>query len=669
MGQLRRYIAERPSLQRMLMAASLLSIGSALPRSSVADVSLPQILGDNMVLQRHQPIRIWGMASPGERVRVAFRGESAVRTQADQRGNWRVTLLPRAAGGPLELSVVGRNSLTIRNILMGDVWIASGQSNMEFSLHETDTGAAAVAAAADSQLRLFRVTHDACARPKSDVLPATWFPATAQSAGDFSAVAFLFAKQLRQRYHVPIGVVEAAWGGTYAESWMSADALQRFPEYRERLRSLRSFTARDETEYVHYVDHKARWNAAHRTEDRGTGEQRAIWADPQFEVANWRLLELPRPDSAWGMDFDGFDGSVWYRRTLTIPPAMAGQDLELHLGVPYHTGQAFYDGRPIEAVSAPAGVYRVAGDRVHAGLTTIAQRVTGSGGFIMLSGKPEDMFARGAGANLPLAGPWSYQPGADLAEFPKPPPLARFYGFPGITVLSNAMIEPLTPLRIKGVIWYQGESNVGAAESYRQLFPALIRDWRRRWESDFSFLFVQLAGYSPDPSQPAEAPWAELREAQQAALQLPHTGMATAVDLGVVDNVHPTNKRDVALRLELAAARVAYDEEVLASGPTLRATQIEGSKVRVHFDHVGSGLMAKDRYGYPRGFAIAAHEGVFVWAKAVIDGPDVLVFSDAISKPERVRYDWANTPDGNLYSKDGLPAVPFRSDSPSAMGR
>ena len=633
---------------------------------ALADVKLPQMIGDNMVLQRAQELRIWGWASPGESVRVRFAG-SSVAAKSDATGRWAVMVKPQTAGGPYEMVITGRNTIKLRNILIGDVWVASGQSNMEFSLKEADTGAAAVAAAHDSQIRLFRLQHAASTKPQSDVLPAAWQVAAPDTVGDFSAVAYLFAAQLRERFHVPIGLIESSWGGTYAESWMSAEALQHFPDYADRLRQLRAFTPKDEAEYARYLKEKLDWNRGHRPEDRGTVGGRPVWADPNLDERDWVPVALPRPDSAWGTDYDSFDGTVWYRHDISIPPEAAGKDLELHLGSAFQSVQIYYDGEPVMPLSASAGSYRVTGNRVHAGRSVITQRLTGSSGYIMISGKPEDLYAQAGHTRISLAGPWLNRTGPDLGAFPRSPALALYYGFPGIVVLYNSMIEPLTPFHIKGVIWYQGESNVGAAVLYRQLFPALILDWRKHWGAELPFLFVQLAGYSSDPADPSDAPWAELREAQQAAVALPRTGMATAVDIGNMEDVHPKNKQEVAQRLALVAAGVAYGEDVLASGPTFKSMQVEGERIRVHFDHTGTGLIAKDRYGYPRGFAVAPRGGPYRWARATIDGTDVVVYSDEVAAPIALRYSWANTPDGNLYNREGLPAIPFRTDGPSSI--
>ena len=648
-------------------AASILTLALA-ATSTWADVRLPAFVGDNMVLQRDQDLRITGTATPGESVRVTFRGETAVAVAA-AKGCWSVRLRRQAAGGPYEMVVSGRNTLKLTNILVGDVWIASGQSNMEFSLSDSAQGAAAVAAARDPGIRLFRVPHDVSSLAQHDVLPAAWQESSPSAAADFSAVAFLFARELRALHHVPIGVIESAWSGSSIESWMSAQSLRQFPEYAHRLRALETITPQNESTYRTYANVKARWNAAHRAEDRGMVEGRALWADPAFDATPWPLIDVPRPDSAWGVDFDGFDGTVWLRRDVEIPRAFSGLDLELHLGAPFRNAEVFYDGKPIEAVAPDAGTYRVIGERVHSGRTVLAQRLTGSNGYLMLSGKPQDVYARAREARLPLAGLWSYHTGADLTDLPKLVLLGTQDGFPGVAVLSNAMIEPFAATSIKGVIWYQGESNVGAPDLYRRLFPALIQDWRRRWHAEIPFLFVQLAGYGSDPHEPGDSSWAELREAQQGALLLPRTGMASAVDLGDSVNVHPKNKLDVARRLARAARRVAYGENTVASGPEFRSMRLEADRLRVRFAQTAHGLVVHDRYGYPRGFAIAAKEGPFMWAHATIDGNDVLIWNDAVRRPSRVRYGWANTPDGDLYNSEGLPAVPFRSDRPADYNR
>jgi sialate O-acetylesterase len=280
-------------------------------------------------------------------------------------------------------------------------------------------------------------------------------------------------------------------------------------------------------------------------------------------------------------------------------------------------------------------------------------------------GDASDMYAEIDGARIPLAGIWTFQPGPDLSELPEPPALAAFKTpFPQEpSILFKAMIAPLTRFNIKGAIWYQGEDNVGRARQYRALFPSLIRDWRTQWGTELPFLFVQLAGYGSDPEEPADSPWAELREAQASALRLPRTGMATAIDVGDVADIHPRNKQAVAQRLALAAAKVAYHTAVIHSGPTYREMRIEGAAVRLTFSYRGTGLCVGDASDMLRGFAIAGTDGRFVWAQARLDGLDVIVWSDTVLHPVTVRYDWANTPNGNLYNREGLPAVPFRTDT------
>ena len=653
-----------------MCGVTFLLLGAAVATAPAgAEVRLAPQFSSHMVLERDRPIILWGTAQPRERLTLRFR-KSSVRTRADMTGHWRARLPAQSAGGPDSLTIWGTSKVVLEDVLVGDVWLASGQSNMEFALKAARGGAAAVDAARDPAIRLLRIEHAVSARPTDGVETHGWAVASPSTVGDFSAIAYLFARELRRHVSVPIGLIESAWGGTYIESWMSAKALEPFHEYSDRLRVLGSITRSDEIEYRRYAQDKQSWLAAHRTEDRGVARGHPLWADPTFDASRWPRLHVPRPDSAWGHDFGGYDGTVWFRRELEVPEVCDGRDLELHLGVPFQKVEVYFDGRPAETLVSTQGTYRVSSEYVHRGRATITQRLTGADGYIMLSGRDESVFAACSTAHVALAGDWAYQTGADLAGFPapaEPVKLADFYGFPGITVLSNAMIRPLAPTPIKGVIWYQGESNVGAAALYRRLLPAMIRDWRAMWQDTWPFLLVQLPGYSHDPAEPDSSEWASLRESQQAALALPNTGMATTVDLGDPEDVHPRNKKEVAERLARVARRIAYGETLEDSGPAFSSLALEGTRARVHFSHARGGLRVHDRYGYVTGFAVAARGGRFVWAQARIEGEDTVVWSDAVSEPTAVRYDWADTPDGDLYNEDGLPAVPFRTDATEAV--
>jgi sialate O-acetylesterase len=639
------------------------------------DVRLPALIGDEMVLQRDVSLPIWGWAEPGETIAIKFHGMTRT-TTANKSGRWSVRFGPYAAGGPYEMTIQGRNSLSVHGILIGDVWLASGQSNMEFPLKPegdwmrgVNNAEQEIASARFPSIRLFKVHKIVRFSATDDVDADSWIAASPESAADFSAVAYLFGRELHRRYGVPIGLIEAAWGGTVAEAWVSEAGLRPFPEFQESLRSMR-FAGESSLHVANerYVKRKAAWNNVHGAEDRGLSNGRAQWADPAFDTGAWPRMDEPqqKPISALG----GFDTTVWFRRDVMIPDDEAGSPARVHLVTAGKSDITYFNGEMIgqtDGWEKPRD-YLVPSNLVRGGRNVIASRMTGEQGYIgfLDFDNPNKLNFEVAGQKLPLAGAWSYQPGPDLTEMPRPSrtlSLALDHNRPA--ALFDSMIHPLVNFRIKGVIWYQGEANAddhGRAEQYRALFPALIQDWRKQWGFNVPFLFVQLAGYGHNKSQPAEYPWAELREAQSMALSLPDTGMATAIDLGEEDDIHPRDKQDVAHRLALVAARVVYGENIVDSGPMFQSMKIIGSLARITLTDLGDGLRIDDKYGYIRGFEIAGSDGEFQWAQARLDGREILVDSPGVAQPVAVRYDWSNTPDGNLFNEEGLPTVPFRTD-------
>ncbi len=458
---------------------------------SVAETGLPRIFSDHMVLQRNAEVRIWGWDRPGEDVTVRMAGQHhTVRTGDD--GTWEASLSPMDAGGPYEMDIEGSGSVSFKDILVGEVWVCSGQSNMEWSVRQSADAGKEIQAAVFPEIRLFTVPRRIAVNPKDDLEEGQWLVCSPETVSSFSAVAYYFGRHLHVEKGIPVGLIHSSWGGTVAETWISRESMEEMEDFHDVLAQSGSFD----------------------------------------------------PDS-----------------------------LALR-GVRY-------------------------------------------------------------GPNM----------------------------FPGL--LFNGMIAPITDFSVRGAIWYQGESNAGRAYQYRRLFPLLIRDWRKQWDNDdMPFLFVQLANYMAALEKPEESEWAELREAQTMALALPNTGMAVAIDIGEADDIHPGNKQDVGLRLALAARNVAYGEEIVSSGPLYSHMKPGGDRIRIVFDHTGGGLVAKGRYGYLKGFAIAGEDRVFHWARAYIDGNEVVVYSDKVSEPVAVRYGWANNPeDANLYNLEGLPASPFRTDS------
>ena len=651
-------------------SAWLLAAGAA-----GADIRLPRLVGDNMVLQRDAPLKLWGWADPGERIQMRFRNQLR-RTTADAGGAWSVTLAAVSAGGPYQMQLIGKHAVTLHNILVGDVWLASGQSNMEFPLRRqggfggVNNAEHEVSGAYFPRLRLLLVNKETALKPKSDVTSQGWQAVIPATAANFSAVAYLFGRELQQRYRVPIGLIESSWGGTPAESWTSDLGLQRLPYFAASIERRSLIDARALADYDQYLASRNDWYRLHGREDRGRVDGQDLWAAAPYQAIDWPTTTEPQP---WPLKTTkDFDGTMWYRKTLDIPESLAGSPLRLHLTSLLQADTTYFNGSRVGTTTGEIAErdYPVPAQLVQPGSNVITVRISGeyaSGdGYVGMLGEAADLYAQIGSETLPLAGTWSYQAGPDVTALPDPPPLAEFMSrYPQApALLYNAMIAPLTGYRIKGVIWYQGEANANRAVQYRVLFPAMIRDWRSHWGYEFPFLFVQLAGFGRQKPQPADYPWAELREAQAAALALPHTGMAVAIDIGNASDIHPKNKQDVAHRLVLAAELAAYSEHIVPSGPSYRSMQIEGNRIRLNFAGIGSGLELKDPRDGVRGFSIAGDDAHFVWARARLEGNEVLVSADAVSAPVAVRYDWGNTPDGNLYNREGLPAAPFRTDAP-----
>ena len=631
-----------------------------------AEVRLPSIIGDNMVLQRGVKVRIWGKANVGERITVTFDRKS-VDTVADAQGRWQVWLGPLKAGGPSELTIKGDNVLTIKNVLVGEVWICSGQSNMEWALVNTVDGAEAVAQANYPEIRLFTVEHNTATSALEDV-QGRWVVTTPEDAGSFSAVGYFFGREIYQQVKVPIGLINTSWGGTPAEAWTALEALRSSPELKPILdRYESSLNAGPQTKQA-YERALAEWEEKNLYLDSENKGEAQGYADPATSTVDWSKMDLPKQFETAGLLIDGV---VWFRKVVDVPATWAGKDLVLNLTAIDDYDITYFNGKKIGSTGRETPnsymvprKYVVPGSLVRSGQNVIAVRVfdrAGEGGF----GRGGEMSLRGAGGEeISLRGDWSYK--VELALEPKrpdwgsrPEPVgASNQNSPG--VLYNAMLAPLVPFSIRGAIWYQGESNAGRAYQYRTLFPTMIRNWRSVWGYGFPFYFVQLPNWRARQDQPGESDWAELREAQAMTLREPHTGMAITIDVGDGDDLHPRNKLDVGRRLATLALANVYGKEIIPSGPLFDRFKVEGNKVRISFKY-GQGLKTSDG-GPVKGFAIAGADRRFVWAEARIEGDTVVVSTPGIQKPVAVRYGWADNPLVNLYNKAGLPASPFRTD-------
>jgi len=634
-----------------------------------AEVRLPAILGDNMVLQQATKVRIWGKARPGERMIVTFQNKST-EAVADAKGSWQVFIGPLKSGGPAELTVKGENVLTIKNVLVGEVWLCSGQSNMEWPLANTIGATETMAQANYPEIRMFRVEHHTSAEPLSD-LEGHWIVTTPDEVAHFTAVGYFFGRELYQRLKVPIGLINSSWGGTPAEAWTSHEALVASPELKpilDRYEASLNMLPQAKESYARALE---QWEEKNLYIDAGNKGEALGYADPATPTADWSKMDLPQQFETAGMLIDG---AVWFRRVLELPAVWAGKDLVLNLTPIDDQDVTYFNGKKVGSIGRETPnsymvprKYVVPGALVHGGKNVIAVRVfdsAGEGGFSR--GGAMSIGPAGAAESevISLRGAWDYK--VELALEPKHPDWGSRPEAVGVSnqnnpsVLYNAMIAPIVPFAIRGAIWYQGESNAGRAYQYRTLFPIMIRNWRSAWGTEFPFYFVQLANWHANKAEPDESDWAELREAQTMTLREPQTGMAVTIDIGDENDIHPRNKLDVGRRLAAWALAGTYGQKVVPSGPLFDRFSIEGDKIKIRFKH-GAGLKSIDG-GTVKGFAIAGEDRKFVWADARIDGDSVIVSSPKAMKPFAVRYGWADNPIANLYNSAGFPASPFRTD-------
>jgi len=653
--------------QRFFKLVPLLFVLSAAV-STRAEVRLPAVISDNMVLQQGMKVRIWGSANPGEHVTVTFDKKSSHAT-ADAKGHWQVFIGPLKAGGPFELTVKGDSVLNVKNVLVGEVWICSGQSNMEWPLVNTIGGEQAVAEANYPEIRLFKVEHNTAASPLTDV-QGHWVVTTPDEAAHFSAVGYFFGRELHQRLKVPVGLIDSSWGGTPAEAWTSREALLSSSDLKPILdRYESSLNALPQAKEA-YAQALAQWEEKNLYLDAGNKGEALGYADPAAPVADWSRMDLPKQLETAGLLIDG---AVWFRKVLELPESWSAKELVINLPPIDDHDVTYFNGTKIGATGRETPnsymvprKYVVPASLVHPVRNVIAVRVFDSAGEGGFSRGAMSIGPKGAADSeaVSLRGVWNYK--VEQALEPKHPDWGTRPEAIGVSnqnnpsVLYNAMIAPLVPFAIRGAIWYQGEANAGRAYQYRTLFPVMIRDWRKAWGSVFPFYFVQLASWHANKALPDESDWAELREAQTMTLREPQTGMAVTIDIGDENDIHPRNKLDVGRRLAALALADTYAQKVTASGPLFDSFSVEGPRVRIRFKY-GAGLKTIDGSAL-KGFSIAGDDRRFVWADARLDGDTVIVSSPTVSKPVAVRYGWADNPIVNLYNKAGLPASPFRTD-------
>ena len=620
---------------------------------------------DHAVLQRTAPIPVWGTTTPGATVTVTFARASPVIAHAGRDGRWQATLSALPAGGPYTLTAASSAGTrqTVRDILIGDVFLCSGQSNMEYPTRLASDYDQDVNGANDTQIRLFHIERLRSVVPRSTFgAGARWEVTSPQSVREFSAACYFFGRDLQPAVGVPVGLIESAWGGSVIQAWISAPQIRRLGGYDRYLDLLPVYAKSPQQAWRDWDRIAADWWRAHDPAITA----RPPWYAPSYDDVGWPTVVPAGTWREWGVPaLQTFNGLVWLRKNFELSARQAGGSAVLSLGAIDQSDIAFVDGVQVgasEGYDVPRA-YHVPDGVLRAGRNVLALSVLGGAGPLVPG---RQMTLRLAdGTTLHLSGRWRYKTSTPMSQTGRMPDVPWLNQF-GLTVLHNGMIAPLGATRIRGILWYQGESNADQAPQYARLLPALIGDWRRQFGESTPVLIVQLPGFGPHQTQPQPADWAQLREVERSvAAATAHAGLAVTIDIGSTRFLHPTDKQDVGERLALLARRLIYGQRVVAESPSPVAAWRADGEVHVRLDTYGSGLVTEES-NRPVGFQLCDRAGHCAFADATQHGTDVVL--DASSSPEAVtvRYCWADSPICNLYDREGLPAVPFELPIESA---
>lgn len=634
---------------RIFFKILILFVGSLCISFIDAKIKLPALVSDGMVLQRNQKLNLWGKADVGEKVEVNFLNKKYT-TTADATGNWKITLPQQKAGGPYTMTI---NEITLKDILIGDVWLASGQSNMELPMRRlTPLYADEIKNANNQNIRFFTVPQKYNFKsPQTELDGGKWEATNPQTILNFSGVAYFFAKELSQKNKVAIGIIHASLGGSPIQAWMDENSLKKYPEYLDEAKKWQNDELIKSTESGEQALSKA-WYAELDQSDIGLNQH---WENFDLNDSDWKTMNIP---GSWEDKEGSFEGSVWFRKEINLTKNQAGKAAFLNLGRIKDADVTYINGIKVGNVTYeyPPRWYDIPAGVLKEGKNVIAVRITnGSGKGQFIADKP--YYLEIGGNKIDLKTEWKYKIGAKMEKMA---PGTTFIRWKPIG-LYNAMVNPLINYNIKGAIWYQGESNTGKPKEYGDLLTTMILDWRNKWnQKDLPFFTVQLANFMEPKAQPIESNWAELRDQQrQVSLKVPNTGLAVIIDIGEWNDIHPLNKKTVGDRLALQALKVADKKNIIADGPVYQSMKTEGNKIILSFKNGTDDFAPVSEL---KGFAVKGKDGKYEWAKAKMEGKKIIVWNDTVSNPISVRYDWADNPDGNLKNKTGLPASPFTTE-------
>ncbi|WP_449387611.1 sialate O-acetylesterase [Chryseobacterium lineare] len=614
-----------------------------------AKVKLPALVSDGMILQRNQKLKIWGYADAGEKVNIKFLNKT-YSTTADNAGNWDVMLPELKAGGPFVMTI---NDIILKDILIGDVWVASGQSNMELPMRRLKPLYGEEMKTVNNQnIRFFTVPQKYNFKtPQNDLDGGKWEAANPQTILNFSGVAYFFAKNLSEKNKVPVGIIHTSLGGSPIQAWMDSNSLKKYPEYLEEAEKWKNDDLIKSTESSEQSLSKA-WYAELDQSDIGLNQH---WENFDLDDSSWKTMNVP---GSWEDQEGPFEGSVWFRKEIILPKGSSQKTAFLNLGRIKDADVTYINGVKVGNVTYeyPPRWYDIPAGVLKDGKNIIAVRVTnGSGKGQFIADKP--YYLETGGQKIDLKGPWKYRIGAKMEKMAPGQTFIRWKP----TGLYNSMINPLINYKVKGFLWYQGESNTGKPKEYGDLLTTMINDWRSKWqEKEAPFLIVQLANFMETKNQPVESNWAELRDQQRkVSLNVPKSGLAVIIDIGEWNDIHPLNKKTVGDRLALQALKIADKENIVADGPVYQSMKTDGNKIILSFKKGTDDFIPVSEL---KGFAIKGKDGSYQWAKAKIQGKNIMVWNEEIKDPVSVRYDWADNPDGNLKNKTGLPASPFTTE-------